>query len=221
MVQKVQNSDRKAPRNGFERRKEQKKEGIRRAALELFKHHGVSKVSVKDVAVKASASPVTIFNHFGSKEGLVRDVVKRHISDLVAKYEAVLEGETPFMERLETVILDKKNMMRSYNSEFIQTMISDDKEIQAFFEDVSSDMMQCLARFLEEGQKEGCINPELSQEAIMLYFDVLSKGIRANSRAFSSPQRNEEIVRQFSELYLYGLMGRSDRVKNKRVAERS
>jgi AcrR family transcriptional regulator len=40
--------------DGFERRKEQKKESIIRAALDLFMQHGFKKVSVNDVAVKAN-----------------------------------------------------------------------------------------------------------------------------------------------------------------------
>ncbi|MGD9143634.1 MAG: TetR family transcriptional regulator, partial [Dehalococcoidia bacterium] len=36
--------------DGFERRKEQKKENIRRAAIELFQNHGFKKVSISDIA---------------------------------------------------------------------------------------------------------------------------------------------------------------------------
>ena len=52
--------------DGFNRRKEQKKESIRRAALELFKVYGFKKVSINDIASKAGVSQVTIYNHFGS-----------------------------------------------------------------------------------------------------------------------------------------------------------
>ena len=40
--------------NGFERRKDQSKENIRRAAYELFNKFGISKVSVNDIARKAN-----------------------------------------------------------------------------------------------------------------------------------------------------------------------
>ncbi|MBM4448805.1 MAG: TetR family transcriptional regulator, partial [Chloroflexi bacterium] len=39
--------------NGFERRKEQKKDSIRQAALELFQAYGFKKVSINDIAQKA------------------------------------------------------------------------------------------------------------------------------------------------------------------------
>ena len=50
--------------DGFERRKEQKKESIRRAALELFQNYGFKKVSVNDIAERAGVSQVTIYNGF-------------------------------------------------------------------------------------------------------------------------------------------------------------
>ena len=59
--------------DGFERRKEQSKEDIRRAAEELFSKFGADKVSVNDIARKAGVSQATIYNNFGSKDELVPD----------------------------------------------------------------------------------------------------------------------------------------------------
>ena len=195
--------------DGFKRRKEQKKESIRQAALELFKHHGISRTTLKDVAAKASVSPVSIYNHFGSKQGLVRDVIKWHINDVVARYKGILNGDLSFMEKMETIIFDKKRMMRNYSAEFIQTVISQDPEIKRFFEEVSADMVRNMAGFLEQGRREGCIDPSISQEALMLYFEVLRKGIADHGHIFNSPERNEELLKQFSHIYLYGLVGKA------------
>ena len=46
--------------DGFERRKEQKKESIRRAALELFQNYGFKKVSVNDIAERAGVSQIEL-----------------------------------------------------------------------------------------------------------------------------------------------------------------
>ena len=194
--------------NGFKRRKEQSKESIRQAALELFRRHGISKVSLADVAEKASISPVSIYNHFGSKRGLVRDVVKWHINDVVNKYKSILQGDMSFMDKMETIIFDKKRMMRNYSAEFIQAVISQYPEIKQFFEEISADMMKSMAGFLEQGRKEGYIDSSISQEALMLYFDVLRKGIIDHGNIFNSPECNEELLHQFSQIYLYGLVGR-------------
>jgi AcrR family transcriptional regulator len=44
-------------------------------------------------------SPVTIYNHFGSKEKLVRETVKYLSIRLLGKYRAIIRGEKPFLEK--------------------------------------------------------------------------------------------------------------------------
>ena len=90
---------------GFERRTEQKKNSIQWAALELFQAFGFKKVSMSEIASRAGVSPVTIYNHFGSKRELIRDVVKSLSQNTLEKFRAVIESETPFIEKLETIIL--------------------------------------------------------------------------------------------------------------------
>ena len=92
--------------NGFEKRKAQKKENIRRTALELFRTYGFQKVSIAEIARGAGVSQVTIYNHFDSKEGLVRDVLKWHMSDLLDKYLGIMNSDEPFMEKLENIVFD-------------------------------------------------------------------------------------------------------------------
>jgi DNA-binding transcriptional regulator YbjK len=48
--------------NGFERRKEQSREDIRRAAEQLFSRFGTDRVSVNDIAREAGVSQATIYN---------------------------------------------------------------------------------------------------------------------------------------------------------------
>jgi len=93
------------PVNGFERRKEQKKESIRRAALELFKLYGTKKVSISEIAEKAGVSQVTIYNHFGSKEELVRDTVKKMLLSLMERYQVMMESEQPFLKSTSVCLI--------------------------------------------------------------------------------------------------------------------
>ena len=209
--------------DGFERRKEQKKENIRRAALELFKIYGVKKVSINDIAGKAAVSPVTIYNHFGSKEELVRDVVKQLILSLQEKYQAIIEGEGAFLEKLESIIFDKMEIGRQYNQEFIQTALSNDPEIQQFIDSIwETKVNQMMIDFFEEGKRQGYINPELAQDIILLFTDIFRRGIMSRPDLFAAPEHNERLIRELSYLYLYGVMGRRDRDREyRRTPERS
>ena len=57
--------------DGFEKRREQKKKDILKAALSLFQQYGVQKVTISEIAKKANVSQVTIYNYFESKDNLL------------------------------------------------------------------------------------------------------------------------------------------------------
>ena len=105
--------------NGFERRKEQKKANIRRAAIELFQRYGFERVSVYDIAREAHVSHVTIYNHFGSKDGLVQDVIKTAISGLVEMSRSIIDSDRPFAEKLELIIFGKVETAGQYQGELM------------------------------------------------------------------------------------------------------
>ena len=196
--------------NGFERRKERKKEDIRQASLELFKTFGFRRVTVHDIARKAGVSPATIYNHFGSKEELVRHVVKRLILQTTERYWSIMDDEKPYLERLETIVFDKTEMARQYDGELIQSIASSDPEVQELVDALYQKAAKRIVSFFEEGTRLGHFNPELSREALLLYVDILRKGILAHTDLFAVPEENANLVRELISLFLYGLLGRKD-----------
>jgi AcrR family transcriptional regulator len=195
--------------NGFERRREQKKENIRQAALELFKLHGFEKVSINDIAQKARVSHVTIYNHFGSKEELVREVIKSLLLDLLEKYRAIVRGGETFPEKLETIVFDKTKVASQYQGELLQSAARSDPFIQHYIESLwQTEINQLTLDFIEQGQGLGYINQELSHEAILAYFEILRKGIFASSELLANTAHNTESTRDLVSLIHYGLTGK-------------
>jgi AcrR family transcriptional regulator len=193
----------------FERRKEQKKESIRRAALELFQTYGFKKVTIGEIARKADVSPVTIFNHFGSKEELVRDVVKTLILNMLDSYRAVIESEQTFIEKLEFILFDKSEVARQYQGELVQTALSSDPEIQQFIEHIwQGKINQLMLDFYEEGKRQGYVNANLSQEGMLAYTAIFRSGLMANPGILSDMGHNTELFHELMSFYLYGLMGK-------------
>ena len=81
--------------NAYERRMEQNKERILKATLELFRVHGIKKTSTNDIAQKAGVSPATVYNHFGSKEDLMRATVKYYFNSILADFCKILQEDFP------------------------------------------------------------------------------------------------------------------------------
>ena len=196
--------------NGFERRKEQKKENIRQAALELFKLYGFEKVSINDISQKARVSHVTIYNHFGTKEELVREILKTLLLDMLEKYRVIVKGEKSFLEKLEIIVFDKTEIASQFQGELLQSAARSDPAIQHFIESLwQREVNKLTLDFIEEGQRAGHVNRELSLEAILAYFEILRKGVFANSELLANTARNAEFARDLVSLIHYGLMGKA------------
>lgn len=59
------------------RRARKTREEIYTAAMELFSRHGVSKVSMQDIADQAETARSTVFNHYPQKQALLSDFFMR------------------------------------------------------------------------------------------------------------------------------------------------
>ncbi|MGD9142595.1 MAG: TetR/AcrR family transcriptional regulator, partial [Dehalococcoidia bacterium] len=194
--------------DGFERRKEQKKENIRRAAIELFQNHGFKKVSISDIAERADVSQVTIYNHFGSKEELIRDVLQWYSLILLARYKSVMESDRPYMEKLEEIVFDKSEIVSQFQGELIQTWMQNDPEMQDFMNNLyTNHVMPIASNFFKEGLQQGHIDNRFSLETIMVYFEIIRQGFFNNPEIAERAQNDPTMMKQLIELMTYGLNG--------------
>ena len=193
---------------GIKRRKEQKREDIRRAAFELFKTYGFKKVSINEVAQHAGVSQVTVYNHFGSKEELIRDVMKWFTSDLVDKYIAIIKSELPYLEKLEAIVMDKTEVISQFQGELVQEVMRTDPQLQVHIDGLYNNKIKPnVISFFDEGTKLGYIHKKYSADTIMFYFEVVRRGLNSipdiSERMAKEPDTAKEII----DLMTYGLNG--------------
>jgi len=195
--------------NAYERRAERNKERILRATLDLFQVHGIKKTTTNDIAQKAGVSPATVYNHFGSKEDLVRATVKYFLTNTAADFHKIFDGDLSFLGKMEQILLYKSDMLGQYQGEFMQMILSEDPEIRQFVDSVYMvEMRQSIIDFYEEGKKQGYVNPELSTDTIMRYFDIVRNGIAVSSGLSEDPEQNRKWLQDTMPIFLYGIMGK-------------
>jgi len=195
--------------NAYERRMEQNKERILRATLELFQVHGIKKTTTNDIARKAGVSPATVYNHFGSKEDLVHAAVKYFLTNTAADFRKIMEGDLPYSEKMEQILLYKSDMLGQYQGELMQTIISEDPEIRRLVESVYlTEITPYVIEFYEEGKRQGYVNPELSTDTIMHYFEIVRRGMAAASSLSEDPEHNRKMMQELAPLFLYGILGK-------------
>ncbi len=123
--------------NGFEKRKERKKDSIRQAALELFRSLGFRKVSIAEIARKAGVSQVTIYNTSAARKLLSRRYkVVRTRGFCRNTFVHNVRG-TSFPEKLEEIVLDKSNIAGEFQGELLTTYMKINPELRAYIDEIA------------------------------------------------------------------------------------
>lgn len=186
--------------NGYERRTELKKEKIRTAAVELFGRYGTDKTTINEIAKKAGVAPASIYNYFGSKEGLMKDTIKNLLENSWKAKKELWESDLPFPELLKNAVSMKDDFIDKINLELLA-----DPEIKKLMDDFyNRKYTEIVSLFIEKGRKEGYIRRDLSIEAAMLYLGMYQNVIQQPEMLIN---RNKNLVKELFDLMLYGLAG--------------
>jgi AcrR family transcriptional regulator len=189
--------------DGFERRKEQSKEDIRRAAEELFSRFGADKVSVNDIARKAGVSQATIYNNFGSKDELVHDYRKSIVNMVAGRFREILVWKKSYLEKLQGLLQSCIDIADRYKieverSEVIQSRDSIGREIENSFRE-----------FIKEGKEQGNLRSDISDEAIITYIKFFQQGISNNAGIHEKMRHDVKLSQDLLLLFIYGVSGQS------------
>ncbi|MBU7595342.1 TetR/AcrR family transcriptional regulator [Metabacillus halosaccharovorans] len=191
--------------DGFQRRKEQKKQNILEAALQLFMDFGVQKVAISDIAKKANVSQVTIYNYFESKHNLVNEVFLYYVNKASSQFEQVIHSDIPFPEKIKTLIFNKKEVASSINEEFYQYLMKEFSTEGNYIEKIYAEKaVPYLQLLLKEGKEQGYINKELSEEAMLFYIHMLKDYIQREEVY----QKILPLTEDITNIFFYGIMGK-------------
>ncbi|WP_328589256.1 TetR/AcrR family transcriptional regulator [Litchfieldia alkalitelluris] len=191
--------------DGYQLRTEKKKEQIRKVSLELFKDYGIEKVSLAEIAKKAKVSPVTIYNHFGTKDELVKSVIQTFLEKEWNNSIKTLQSDhLSFPEKVEKLILDTSSAS-GMNPDFLNKMLESQPELEQFIQDFLKDRMRYFIEFFEEGKNSGYVDPEVSTEAIMVYLNILQNA-KKDLRFYNDSSKNTKLSEDLSRLFFYGLL---------------
>jgi TetR/AcrR family transcriptional regulator, cholesterol catabolism regulator len=196
--------------NGFEKRRQALRLRVVQKTLELFSAQGIKQTTVAGIARHAGVSPVSIYNYFASKDGLVKAVV-RYVADLKLQEAAeLLSSRRPYLERLADLVFIKNTNLRSYHPELLQAISApEDPDLRAHLEsEVYPQAMQAFTAFLEEGRQLAYIRPELSVDSIQMFTEMFKYLAASRPHIFNDFKSNKNLINEIWRLYLYGIMGR-------------
>jgi AcrR family transcriptional regulator len=74
---------------------------LRAAALRLFARHGYAAVSMRQIAGEVGVQAGALYNYIPDKQGLLFDLMRSHLEELLDEWEAEPKGDGP-LEALKT-----------------------------------------------------------------------------------------------------------------------
>ena len=119
--------------NGFERRRQNKKNSILQAALQLFKQYGYNKVTVAEIADKASVSQVSIYNYFNSKENLKQDLLIKLMDDYYLEIANILESHDSMRLKLEKLLISIVDVVKRSSMQFLLESVANDTFVNEYY----------------------------------------------------------------------------------------
>ncbi|TFE01655.1 TetR/AcrR family transcriptional regulator [Jeotgalibacillus salarius] len=191
--------------NGFERRRELKKHHILQAAMELFSESGIQKVSIADIAKKAQVSQVTIYNYFESKHNLIHEVFIFYVDQASNQFEEIVHSDLAFPDKVKGIIFNKKQVSTNIHPEFYQYLMKEYTEEGNYIEKIYSEKaLPYFIQLFDEGKKEGYVDQNLSNEAIMFYIQMLKDYIQREDVY----ERILPLTEDITNIFFYGVLGK-------------
>ncbi len=184
--------------DGFEKRREKKKEAILNSALSLFKQYGYNKVTIAEIAKKASVSQVSIYNFFESKENLKFELIKKIMNEHYSQLIRIFHNGESSRERFEKLLTSRIDFFKSFPSHFILETLGNDAQIrESIVRENYDKFTYVFLDFIEEGKKEGIIDDSISRETMHTIIDIIQFYFINNPLGVQKFDNNPQLTNEF------------------------
>ncbi|GAA0457755.1 TetR family transcriptional regulator [Paractinoplanes deccanensis] len=109
--------------DGRQRRREDTRQRLFEAAVELIAEQGFSATTVDDIALRAKVAKGTVYYNFKSKTDLFEELLRHGIGLLTAEFRAAVEGLPP-REAVAALVRSQLEYIRRYRA-FAQLLLSE------------------------------------------------------------------------------------------------
>ncbi|MUK90531.1 TetR family transcriptional regulator [Ornithinibacillus sp. L9] len=192
--------------NGYEKRRNEKKKQIIHALTDLVGTRNLREIGVREIAERAGVSPASIYNFFGSKEELAKQVFYEATEEIIKEFQELFEDvDIPFNEKInKTLTISSKNQ-EMLNSEGLKNFMFEDSDFKQYIEELSKEkIIPMFMKLIEQGKVEGVIKQGVSAKAIIMYMNSLTT-------MMSNPEIREnldvELRKEMTYLFMYGIFG--------------
>ena len=160
-----------------------------KTAEKLFNRFGFAKTAMSDIAAQADVSRATIFNNFGSKEGVLQAVLDLKMKEYKEEAEKVISSSKSSYESMKLIIFKRLSILSGLKFISDKQIASDSsavrkfkKELNAIFIRLSGDVLRLNGKGRDEIKR------------ILNTIALIIKGVEAEKSYLSEPDTSPDTV---------------------------
>jgi len=155
--------------DGYERRRQRKKLQIFAAASKLISSYGFARVSVAEIAEEARVSPATIYNYFGTKEQLYREMLGYWVDRQLEEYEGILASALPYPDKVKAILVREARNLKALAADGKSAPPLGEAPLAVVANDSEGKLVALFDRLAQQGRREGYVSSELADAMLHRY----------------------------------------------------
>ena len=184
------------------------RERILKAAKQRFLKNGFYKVSMDSLVEDLRTSKSSLYNHFSSKEELVKAVIDELNAEINTKLGVILnDDKLSFKGKLVAISEFTKSLLTSVSEVFLTDLEINTPAVWEYYQVSRSNRINTYYRRLFEiGVEEGMVRSDINIDIILaVYLNLMELPLKTEYVEFLN-MKNQNIYEDATELFLQGIL---------------
>ncbi|BBH23433.1 TetR family transcriptional regulator [Paenibacillus baekrokdamisoli] len=195
--------------NGFEKRANLIKEKIMKTTLEMLRTSDPKRIRIADISKMAKVSQVTIYNYFGSKEALLREVFKNYFDKAIRDFEEYMNEGHSLKEKIEHIIFLKKESYKDFPPGLIKELLMEDNELSRYIEEQYRERtIPLTVRIIKEGKDSGEISDDVSTQNVLAFIQLYMNQYETILEMAQKSEDMNNFLEGMAHMFFYGVCGK-------------
>jgi len=205
--------------NGFEKRAGRIKEKIMKTTLEMMRTSDLKRIRIADISKAAKVSQVTIYNYFGSKEALLREVFISFVDEAIRNFEEYMNEGHSLKEKIEYILFREKEAYKELPPDVIKELLAEDEELTRYIEgQYREKAIPMTVRIIQEGKESGEISEDVSIDIVMAFIQIYVNEYELILGMAAQSGDMDKFLEGMVRMFFYGVCGKpeSEQVEHKK-----
>lgn len=188
------------------------RERFLRTAKNRFLQDGFHKTSMDSLAKELKTSKSSVYNHFSSKEDLVKAIIERLDLEINSELELVLNNNRlDFKNKLISIFDLTINRLSSISDKFFKDLESVTPDVWDYYQETRKlRINKYYKRLFEIGKSEGEIRDDINIDLVVTIYLHLTKISLTSENINNLHMSSQLIYKEITDVFLSGVFAGKD-----------